>query len=167
MIMFYNVLWGFSIDPTYFGYNSAGLENHVLHIFKFQRPSQTPIDRGFFGALIFYHEKHQEKKSMRRGPGAKRAHVARPPGQAAPPKVVQASSLQHRQSSSPDGQLDLKTSIYIYPPWTITIGGGGETRNIETEAVPAKIEGNAAGVAPGWFFTLSHVNIIITTMKRE
>jgi hypothetical protein len=53
---------------------------------------------------------------MRRGPRAKRAQVAQPPGQAMPPKVVQASSLQHRQSSSPDGQLDLKTSIYIPPP---------------------------------------------------
>jgi hypothetical protein len=24
IIMFYNVLWGFSIDPPYFGYNSEG-----------------------------------------------------------------------------------------------------------------------------------------------
>jgi hypothetical protein len=39
IIMFYNVLWGFSIDPPYFGYNSAGQENLVLHIFKFQGPS--------------------------------------------------------------------------------------------------------------------------------
>jgi hypothetical protein len=31
--MFYNVLWGFSIDPPYFGYNSAEQENPVLHIF--------------------------------------------------------------------------------------------------------------------------------------
>jgi hypothetical protein len=23
IIMFYNILWGFSIDPPYFGYNSA------------------------------------------------------------------------------------------------------------------------------------------------
>jgi hypothetical protein len=47
-------------------------------------------------------------------------------------------------------------------------GGGGETRNTETEAVPAKIGGeNAAGVTPGRFSTLSDVNTIITTMKRE
>jgi hypothetical protein len=46
--------------------------------------------------------------------------------------------------------------------------GGGETQNTETEIVPAKIGGgNAAGVAPGCFSTLSHVNTIITVMKRE
>jgi hypothetical protein len=44
--MFYNVLWGFSIDSPY-GYNSAGQENPVLRIFKFQRPSRTQIDLGF------------------------------------------------------------------------------------------------------------------------
>jgi hypothetical protein len=47
-------------------------------------------------------------------------------------------------------------------------GGGGETQNTETEAVPAKIEGgNAAGVTPGCFSTLSDINTIITTIKRE
>jgi hypothetical protein len=47
IIMFYNVLWGFSIDPSYFCYNSAGQENPILRIFKFQRPSRTQIDLGF------------------------------------------------------------------------------------------------------------------------
>jgi hypothetical protein len=46
--------------------------------------------------------------------------------------------------------------------------GGGEMRNRETEAAPAKIGGgNAAGVALGRFPTLSDVNTITTTMKRE
>jgi hypothetical protein len=36
IIMIYNVLWGFSIDPPYFGYNSAGQENPVFRIFAFQ-----------------------------------------------------------------------------------------------------------------------------------
>jgi hypothetical protein len=45
--MFYNVLWGFSIDPPYFGYNPVEHENPVLHIFKFQEPSRTQIDPGF------------------------------------------------------------------------------------------------------------------------
>jgi hypothetical protein len=35
------------MDPPYFGYNSAGHENHVLRIFKFQGPSRTQIDLGF------------------------------------------------------------------------------------------------------------------------
>jgi hypothetical protein len=49
IIMFYNVLWGFSIDLPYFGYNSLGQENPVLRIFAFQGPSRTQIDLGFFG----------------------------------------------------------------------------------------------------------------------
>jgi hypothetical protein len=47
IIMFYNVLWVFSIYPPYFGYNSAEQENSVLRIFKFQEPSRTQIDPEF------------------------------------------------------------------------------------------------------------------------
>jgi hypothetical protein len=47
IIMIYNVLWGFSIDPPYFGYNSRGKEKPVLRIFVFQGPSWTQIDLGF------------------------------------------------------------------------------------------------------------------------
>jgi hypothetical protein len=47
-------------------------------------------------------------------------------------------------------------------------GGGGETRNIETEAIPAKIGGgNDAEVAPGRFSNLPDINTIDTAMKRE
>jgi hypothetical protein len=64
-----------------------------------------------------------------------------------------------------------KKRLYIDPPpppSTIAIRGGGETRNTETEVIPVKIRGgNAARVAPGRFSTLSDVNTIITTMKRE
>jgi hypothetical protein len=44
IIIFNNDLWGFSIDPPYFGYNSAEQENPVLRIFAFQGPSWTQID---------------------------------------------------------------------------------------------------------------------------
>jgi hypothetical protein len=44
IIMIYNVLFGFFIDLPYFGYNSVGQENPILHIFKFQGPSRTQID---------------------------------------------------------------------------------------------------------------------------
>jgi hypothetical protein len=37
--MFYNDLWGFSIDPPYYDYNFAAQENPILHIFMFQGPS--------------------------------------------------------------------------------------------------------------------------------
>jgi hypothetical protein len=80
--------------------------------------------------------------------------------------LVGASSLRCHPSSSLDAQLDLKTPIYT--PWTIAIRSGGETRNTETEVIPAKIGGgNTAGVASGCFSTLSDVNTIIITMKRE
>jgi hypothetical protein len=47
VISCYNhVLWGFSIDPPYFGYNFARQENPVLRIFAFQGPSRTQIDLG-------------------------------------------------------------------------------------------------------------------------
>jgi hypothetical protein len=49
----------------------------------------------------------------------------------------------------------------------IVNGGCGETRNIETEAIPVKIGGgNAARVAPGRFSTLFDINTIINAMKR-
>jgi hypothetical protein len=47
--MFYNDLWEFPIDPSYFGYNFAERENPVLRIFTFQGPSRTQINLGFFG----------------------------------------------------------------------------------------------------------------------
>jgi hypothetical protein len=39
---------GISIDPPYFGYNSAGQENPILCIFAFQGSSRTQIDPVFF-----------------------------------------------------------------------------------------------------------------------
>jgi hypothetical protein len=47
--MFYNDLWGFFIDPLYFGYNSIEQENLFCVFFMFQEPSRTQIDLGFFG----------------------------------------------------------------------------------------------------------------------
>jgi hypothetical protein len=48
------------------------------------------------------------------------------------------------------------------------LGGYGETRKTEIEAVSAKIGGgNATRVAPGCLSTLSDINTIITAMKRE
>jgi hypothetical protein len=53
-------------------------------------------------------------------------------------------------------------------PSTIPIRDGGETRNTETEAITTNIGGgNAAGVAPGCFSTLSDVYTIITAIKKE
>jgi hypothetical protein len=48
IIMFCIYLWGFSIDPLYFGYNSVEQENLVLCILMFQGPSRPHFDLGFF-----------------------------------------------------------------------------------------------------------------------
>jgi hypothetical protein len=45
IIMFYNDLWGFSIDPSYFSYNSAEQENPVCVLLSFR---DLP-GLGFFG----------------------------------------------------------------------------------------------------------------------
>jgi hypothetical protein len=49
IIMFCIDLWGFSIDPSYFGYNSAEQENHVLCILMFQGSSRTQFDLRILG----------------------------------------------------------------------------------------------------------------------
>jgi hypothetical protein len=115
IIMFYNVLWGFSINPPYFGYNSAEQENPVLQIFKFHEPSKLKLTWDFWSANIL----------SREAPGGEEVNEMRPRGrtstggvatyQAAPPILVEASSLQHRQSSSLDAQLNLTTPIYRPP----------------------------------------------------
>jgi hypothetical protein len=47
-------------------------------------------------------------------------------------------------------------------------GGGGETRNHEIEAEPAKIGGgNVAGAISGRFSNLSDITNIATMMKME
>jgi hypothetical protein len=48
------------------------------------------------------------------------------------------------------------------------IRGGRETRNTETEAVPAKIGGGKrCRSRPERFYTLPEINTIIIAMKRE
>jgi hypothetical protein len=44
IVMFCNDLWGFSINPPYFGYNSTKQENPVLCILTFQEPSRSQIE---------------------------------------------------------------------------------------------------------------------------
>ena len=39
--MFYIDFWGFTNDPLYFGYNSAGPENPVFHVFDVSGPKRS------------------------------------------------------------------------------------------------------------------------------
>ena len=51
--MYLDVFGDFPRSPPYFGYNSAGQENHVLCILLFQGPIRSQIDRGFLRIIIF------------------------------------------------------------------------------------------------------------------
>jgi hypothetical protein len=64
--------------------------------------------------------------------------------------------------------MEHKKYRYICNVSAFPLGGGGETRNHETKAVPTKIGGgNAAGVAPSRFSNLSNLTNTATMMKRE
>jgi hypothetical protein len=52
--MFCINLWGFFIDPPYFGYNSTEKEIYVLSILTFQGPSGTQIEQDFLLRQYFY-----------------------------------------------------------------------------------------------------------------
>jgi hypothetical protein len=80
--------------------------------------------------------------------------------------LVGALSLQRRRYSPPDAQLDLK--MHIYTP--LDDPESRQQRNMKyrnRDCSSKDWRGSATGVAPGRFSTLSDVNIIITTMKRE
>jgi hypothetical protein len=88
IIMFYNVLWGFSIEPPCF----MGIF-HRTSLFLFYNVSPG----------------REEVNEMR--PNGQTRQVAWVPGQAVPPYLVWASSLRCRPSSSLDAQPDLKMPI--------------------------------------------------------
>jgi hypothetical protein len=60
--MFYNVLWGFSMNPLSLVYNSAEQETPVSGIFTLQGPYRTQFGLGFFLESIFLPETQYEKK---------------------------------------------------------------------------------------------------------
>jgi hypothetical protein len=65
---------GLSINPPYFGYNSAEQEIHVMCILTFQGPFGTQIERGFLCHQDLP-EKQNEKKNHVRGPLARPRHL--------------------------------------------------------------------------------------------
>jgi hypothetical protein len=101
----------FSIDPPYFGYNSAKHENPVLCIFMFRVLPELKFTWDFSGVNILSWEPSREQEVNEGGhEGQTRLGGAGPwPGHA--PNLVWASSLWCRLSLSPDAQLDMKTPI--------------------------------------------------------
>jgi hypothetical protein len=81
--MFCIDLWGFSIDPPYFGYNWIGKP-----CFVYFDVSGTFLNLnwpGIFRALILYHENLLEHKEVNKGATRpKQVLVVRAPSQAAP-----------------------------------------------------------------------------------
>jgi hypothetical protein len=62
IIMFYNVLWGFFIDPSYFGYNSTEQENPVLRILRFRDLPGLKLTWDFSGFNILPREAPREEE---------------------------------------------------------------------------------------------------------
>jgi hypothetical protein len=56
IIMICNDLWGFSMYPPYFGYNSTEQETPILCILTFEEPSRTQIDLDFSSVNILSRE---------------------------------------------------------------------------------------------------------------
>jgi hypothetical protein len=79
IIIFCIDLLGFSIDPPYFGYNSAEQENPVLHILIFEEPSRTQIDPRFFGRSYFITKSIWYTRSQQGGPRGPKEHRWRGP----------------------------------------------------------------------------------------
>jgi hypothetical protein len=112
IIMFYNVLWGFSINPPYFGYNSVGQENSVLRILSFRDLPRLKLAWDFWSVNILSRETPEEEEVNEMRPRGRWVQVAWAPCQAALPMLIGASSLRCRPSSLLDAQLDLKKPIY-------------------------------------------------------
>jgi hypothetical protein len=77
IIMFYNDLWGFSIDPPYFGYNSAEQENPILHILCFKDLPGLKLTWDFSGVNILPRESTWRRISQQdeaQGPNEHRWH---------------------------------------------------------------------------------------------
>jgi hypothetical protein len=86
--MFYNILLVFSIDPPYFGYNSAGQENLFCVFLSFRNLPKLKLTWDFWSVNI----------SSRETPGDQEVNETRPrgqtrlggmgPGLAMPPRLV-------------------------------------------------------------------------------
>jgi hypothetical protein len=65
--MFYNVLWWFSINPPYFGYNPAEQENPILRISSFRNLPELKLTHDFWSVNILSREpaRDQEVNKMR------------------------------------------------------------------------------------------------------
>jgi hypothetical protein len=87
-----------------------------LHIFKFQEPSRTQIDLGFWSVNILSREEPEGEEVNETRPRGQTRTGGAGPCQAAPPILLGALSHQHHQPLSLDAHINLKMPIYRPPP---------------------------------------------------
>jgi hypothetical protein len=68
--MFYNVLWGFSIDPPYFGYNSVKQKTLFCVFLSFRNLPKLKLTSDFWSVNIL----------SREAPEGEEVHEMRPKG---------------------------------------------------------------------------------------
>jgi hypothetical protein len=105
--MFYE---DFSVDPPYFGYNSAGQENPILRLSFMDLPG-LKLTWDFWSVNILSRETPKEEEVNKTRPRGRTSTGGMGPLSGTPPMLVGASSLRYHPSSSPDAHLELKTRI--------------------------------------------------------
>jgi hypothetical protein len=166
--MFCIDLWGFSIDPSYFGYNSAEQETVFSVFWRFRDLSELKLIEDFYGINILPREASGDQEVKEEGHEAQTSigGVGPWPGHATHAQMGLVPLMSPVFIS--DWSAWPKNAYIKTPPEAFSWGGSEETRNHEIEVVPAKIGGgNAARVTPDRFFNLSDITNTDTIMKRE
>ena len=109
--MFYIDFWGFTNDPLYFGYNSAGPENPIFHVFDVSGAKRSQ-KRLIFGEHHFLSTRTNlgTKKQQFWARRALRAWPT-PPHLGAWNTLLGASAVRSSRFFHPRTSLDLKTPI--------------------------------------------------------
>ena len=114
--MFYIDLRGFTNDPLYFGYNPAGPEIPVFHVFDVSGPKRS--QKGLiFGEHHYFSTRTNlgTKKKQFRARNPKRGGAMRPPTWGAWSSLLASSTVRSTWFFRPRFRLDLKPSIYTLP----------------------------------------------------
>jgi hypothetical protein len=79
MIMFYNVFWGFSINPPYFGYNRQNRKTLFCVFLSFRNLLELKLTQNFWSINILPREAAGDQEVHKRRPrGQKRSGSAGP-----------------------------------------------------------------------------------------
>jgi hypothetical protein len=155
-------MW-FSIDPLIL---VITLQDRKTLFCVFLSFRDLPRLKLTFGALVFYHEKHQEKELTIWGLGAERARVARVPDRAhhPMPSRPRASAAVHLRVQT---LILTKKCLYIDPLDDRDEGRRRNTKHRHGGCSSKHWRGKRSRSRPRRLSTLSDVNTIITAMKRE